>query len=110
MSKVQIRQGDIFFQEVDGLPTNESLEVKKDNVIAYGEVTGHSHTIVDAPNDLKKYVNKDGDIYLHSPSSPIKVDHQEHDMIELANNKFFNVFRQREYDPLAAEKERQVAD
>ena len=39
---MQARQGDIFFQTVGNLP--EKLKPHQNSILAYGEVTGHSHT------------------------------------------------------------------
>jgi len=37
------RQGDVIIRKVDNIPTN--LE-KNENILAYGEVTGHKHKII----------------------------------------------------------------
>jgi len=42
---MQYRQGDIFFKRVEKLPASKTK--KSDGIIAYGEVTGHSHRVVD---------------------------------------------------------------
>ena len=105
---MQARQGDIFFKSVNEVPT----KTKKydSNILAYGEVTGHSHKII-SPNisDMESVVDEKGDIYVRS-TSEITVGHDEHDCITLPKNEWICISRQREYDPLAAEKERKVAD
>ena len=55
-------------------------------------------------------VNENGDIYVLSEHEDIKIGHDEHDVITLPKNEWICVSRQREYDPLAVEKERKVAD
>ena len=105
---MQARQGDIFFQTVKKIPSN--TKDYKSNILAYGEVTGHSHKII-SPNisEMESVVDEKGDIYVRS-AKEITVGHDEHDCIVLPSNEWICVSRQREYDPLAAEKERKVAD
>lgn len=106
---MQARQGDIFFKTVKNVP--ENLKKKTDNILAYGEVTGHSHKIMSPSiSEMESFVDENGDIYVLSPNSEIRIGHDEHDVIVLPQNEWICVSRQREYDPLAAEKERKVAD
>lgn len=105
---MQARQGDIFFKSVKKVPT----KTKKydSNILAYGEVTGHSHKIISPSiSEMESVVDEKGDIYVRS-STEITVGHDEHDCINLPKNEWICITRQREYDPLAAEKERRVAD
>jgi len=44
MKTKTFRQGDILFIRVDKLPASKTK--KPDGIIAYGEVTGHSHRII----------------------------------------------------------------
>jgi hypothetical protein len=106
----QARQGDIFFTTVKKLPTK--TKKKNDNILAYGEVTGHSHQIVSpALSELEMVTDEvSGDIFVKSLREEIKVGHDEHTTITLPANEWVKVSRQREYDPLAAEKQRRVAD
>ena len=106
----QKRQGDIFFRVVDSLPKKPRSN-KSDNILAYGEVTGHSHKIIEpALSDLDMHTDENGDIYVRSQTQDIKIWHDEHDAIVMPANKWICISRQREYDPLAAERERRVAD
>lgn len=104
----QARQGDIFFKKVESPPKKGKKQLT--NILAYGEVTGHTHKVV-SPSISKcdSVVDENGDIYIKSKTE-IVVDHDEHGTITLEPNVWFCISRQREYDPLAAEKERQVAD
>lgn len=104
----QNRQGDIFFEEIDSLPKN--VKRKKDNILAYGEVTGHAHRITTSLDNVDSYIDENGDIYLQSNDGEIVVDHEEHGAITLPSGTMFRVSRQREYDPHAESKERIVAD
>lgn len=107
MAQFQARQGDIFFKVVKELP--KKLQKKTDAILAYGEVTGHSHQITTPISDCESYVDESGDIYVRS-QNPILVGHDEHNTITLPANEWICVTRQREYDPLAVEKQRRVAD
>lgn len=107
----QARQGDIFFKSVRKEQLPQNLKKKNDNILAYGEVTGHSHKIMSPSiSEMESFVDENGDIYVLSPNSDIRIGHDEHDVIVLPQNEWVCVSRQREYDPLAVEKERRVAD
>lgn len=105
----QARQGDIFFKSVSKLP--KGVKPYGKNILAYGEVTGHSHKIT-SPSiaDMESFVDENGDIYVRSAKEEIKVGHDEHTEIVVPANTWVCVSRQREYDPLAANRERLVAD
>jgi len=104
----QARQGDIFFQSVSKLPS-KGLKKKTDAILAYGEVTGHSHQITTPISDCESYVDESGDIYIRS-ANEIHVGHDEHNVITLPANEWVCVSRQREYDPLAENRQRRVLD
>ena len=106
----QARQGDIFFKVVDQLPQRE-MKKKSDNILAYGEVTGHSHQVISPSiSEMEMQVDTNGDIYVLSEHEDIKIGHDEHNVVTLPKGKWICISRQREYDPLAIEKERKVAD
>ena len=107
-NKDQARQGDIFFCKVDG-PPKKGRKIQTP-VLAYGEVTGHAHRIASPSiSQCESVVDENGDIFIKSQTE-IVVDHDEHGPVTLVPDTWFCVTRQREYDPLAAEKERRVAD
>lgn len=111
--RFQARQGDIFFKTIkkEDLPTN--LKKRENNILAYGEVTGHSHKIMSPSiSEMQSFVDENGDIYVLSEHEDIRIGHDEHDVIVLPKNEWVCVSRQREFDPLsvAKEKERLVAD
>ena len=109
MNKFQARQGDIFFESVTAPPAK--TKPYNSHILAYGEVTGHSHAIcessVASPRD--SVIDEKGNIYLRSEQD-IQIDHDEHGIVELPANEWICVSRQREYEPLAVEEERRVAD
>jgi len=106
----QSRQGDIFFKAVEK-PNLNKMKKKTDNILAYGEVTGHAH-VIDSHNisDYDSYVDEKGDIFILSTDKPIVVKHDEHNIITCPPNTWICVSRQREYDPASAERERKVQD
>lgn len=100
------RQGDVLLIEVDNLPNGESQEVKRDNgkvVLAYGEVTGHSHAIAEQDAHMVRFA--DGERYL-LVGEPVTVRHEEHTAIQLPPATY-KVVIQREYSP---EEIRRVVD
>lgn len=104
----QARQGDIFFRSC-GVPPVGAV-VKKDLVLAYGEVTGHSHKIISPSlSELEMVVDRNGDIFVRGEVE-ISVGHDEHNVVTLPRGEWICISRQREYDCLAVEKERLVAD
>lgn len=106
---MQARQGDIFFETVSKPPSKG--EKLGNNVLAYGEVTGHSHRVISpSMEQLDSVVDEQGDIYVRCLTGPITIGHDEHDQVELPAKEWCRITRQREYDPLAAERERRVAD
>lgn len=91
------RQGDIAIIAAE-IPTGEAKPIDRENgliILAYGEVTGHSHSIA-APIEVK-WIEVEGERYIDS-EHPLEVKHQEHDTITLPAGKF-RVIRQREYQP-----------
>lgn len=61
----QIRQGDIFLEEVEGMDIPEGLISKKEVCLAEGELTGHSHIltatqIYEWEVDGQRYVRVEG--------------------------------------------------
>ncbi len=95
------RQGDVLIVEAKRDMRNLKVQRSADNVLVYGEATGHAHRV-------------EGDaVIMETPSGKVidarekfRVVHEEHDTIEIPEG-FYRVVRQREYD----EKEiRYVAD
>jgi len=108
MKKFQARQGDIFFTVVAKPKNLHGMKIHDSRILAFGEVTGHSHALKEG-SAVQRYVNAGGDIYLFSEEET-SVGHDEHSDIKLPANKWIKVTRQREFDPLAANRQRTVAD
>lgn len=112
MKTSQIRQGDVYVRRTAKIPERcKSVALDQGRVIlAYGEVTGHAHAVVDAeletaipPAQLFEAPN--GERYL-LVDRPCALVHEEHGRIDLSPGSY-RVVRQREYSPEAI---RNVAD
>lgn len=79
---------------VEALPANAKKTHRQ--VLAEGEVTGHSHRIAE-PGSASLY-DCGGDLYLEVFDGGASVRHEEHRTIELQPG-LFRVWRQREYFP-----------
>lgn len=93
----EYRQGDVLLRRIAKVPHGAK---KKDNTIALGEVTGHSHQMVGAD-----VLIKDGVQYIIAQTKA-KLTHQEHGQIEVPEGEY-EVVRQKEYTPT---HERRVQD
>lgn len=101
----QMRQGDVFFEKVDKLPAK--LKKLNTNVIAYGEVTGHSHAIEVDAGDVTLVEDGEGNMYVCvKKGAKACVKHDEHGPIPLTEGNY-KVTIQREFDPV---KDRKVQD
>ena len=89
------RQGDVLILKVDRLP-EEVTEVPTDrgrNILAYGEVTGHSHALLE--KDCSLVETKNGERYLSVPiEAPLR--HEEHTTIVLPAGDY-RIIQQKEY-------------
>ena len=105
MKRQQVRQGDVFLRPTTAQPTVAAKPLDNGRVIlAYGEVTGHAHTVVDAEVDTAippaaLFEEADGTVLL-LVDRPCALTHQEHGTIMLAPGAY-RVTRQREYSPEA---------
>lgn len=110
MAPRMYRQGDVLIVEETDRPVVVWVELstKKDTskgekaVLALGEVTGHSHQIVD-PGVVAHSMRPDGLAEFLEVSIPAKVVHEEHSPIELPAG-LYRVVHQREYDPAVHER------
>lgn len=107
------RQGDVAIIKVDHLPLAAQSPIARDQgriVLAYGEVTGHAHAILEPETDVR--FMSDAQVtsrFLEVlAEGGVKLVHEEHDTIELPQGTY-KVVQQREYD-LASGSIRNVAD
>ena len=106
-NKMQIyRQGDVLVQRVKSVPSTAKAQspINGRVILAYGEVTGHHHSIEADAADWWK--SADTDDQFIDVKQPTQLVHQEHSAVALKLGKY-RVSRQREYSPAAI---RNVAD
>lgn len=97
---MQFRQGDVFIEAVDLVPA-EAEPVVPDGgqlILAYGEVTGHSHRIAAGPTVRLLAVPGLDDRFLEIGGDGAEVRHEEHAPIPLPPGRY-RVRIQREYVP-----------
>lgn len=95
------RQGDVMLV---ACKQPEAVLIRKDNVLAYGEVTGHKHQFL-APT-VEVYITATGQQYCYVPQEAI-LTHEEH-ASQTIQPAWYEVRVQRELDLL--QQIRQVAD
>lgn len=89
------RQGDVLILKIEDLP-GDLIDVKPDNkrnILAYGEVTGHSHALDVKESKLQETVK--GERFLTVPKQAL-LKHEEHDTIILPKG-FYRIIQQVEY-------------
>lgn len=91
------RHGDVLIQAVAALP--EGGVRRPGAVLAYGEVTGHSHRVETPENAELWWVEEvpKGSLYLRV-LAPTRIVHEEHRPIPLEPG-IYRVWQQREYVP-----------
>jgi hypothetical protein len=88
------RHGDVLIQTVGEVPAN--AQKLSTDVLAHGEVTGHSHRI-ESPEGVSLW--SAGEVlFLQVFEREARVVHEEHAPIELPVG-LYRVWRQREYTP-----------
>lgn len=94
----QLRQGDVFLERVTSIPKGAKAKSRDGGrvVLAYGEVTGHAHAIVE-PEAL--LYDLDGDMYLEADGT-VTLRHEEHAPVTI-DKGLWRVRQQSEYSPAA---------
>lgn len=104
MSNKLYRQGDVLLVPVASLP--EGLHKTKTVTAAFGEVTGHHHTIFEGAVGFATDKVSETCKFIQVVEDVATLKHQEHDPINLPQGNY-EVFIQTEYTPEAI---RNVAD
>lgn len=102
-----LRQGDVGLVRVDSIPKN-TVAVARDKgriILAYGEVTGHAHAILDTAAELVR--TADTNERFLKIMATCELQHEEHATITLPPGNY-RVIQQVEYVP--AELPRAVMD
>jgi hypothetical protein len=98
------RQGDVLLKAIPALPAGERTK-RENGVLAYGEVTGHSHAVAD--HAAAEVYELDGGLFLSvTDEGGVSIVHEEHEAITVPKGDYA-VTIQREYSPLEI---RNVAD
>jgi hypothetical protein len=102
------RQGDVLIVATDSIPKSVEPVVRdKDRVVlAYGEVTGHAHAILDKRASLFRDPKLAKIFMLVGGDGPVALTHEEHSTVNIPPGKY-EIRHQREYSPEAI---RRVAD
>lgn len=104
---LQLRQGDVFLEEVAELPGG-AINVKSTDgrhILAWGEATGHAHVVADPGVELYEVA---GERFL-VVREPATLRHEEHNLLALPLATF-RITLQREYDPAERRRARLVLD
>lgn len=88
------RHGDVMVGSVDKIPAG--AKKRKNVILAYGEVTGHTHRI-ENPEHAEMFEHE-GLLYLRIIAPVARLVHEEHNTIELPQG-VYKVWQQREYTP-----------
>lgn len=91
------RHGDILIKEIKELPKN--LKEQDNGVLAYGEVTGHSHEL--EGGKYRVLVDDSNKKFLEIMEATM-LRHQEHKTITIAPAKY-EIIIEKEYDPFSEE-------
>lgn len=107
-----IRQGDILIVRTDEIPATAQPIPTEDgrHILAHGEVTGHHHSILEAPSGTTALLaTPNQEMYLLIKEGDALLEHQEHaaHVIPAGN---YRVIRQREFDETQQQQWRRVAD
>lgn len=102
MSKMW-RQGDVLIRAISSLPATKAT-IRKNGVLAYGEVTGHAHKVEDLTQ--AEVLEVGNDLYLRVSEDGVRIVHDEHSPITLPAGNY-EVVVQQEYTPSEV---RNVAD
>ena len=91
-----VRQGDVLLVAVEAIP-DDAVEQPRDEsrrvVLAYGEVTGHAHSLHEPGVSMLCAANQEVFLRVVEPSNLV---HEEHDRIAIPPG-LYRVVRQREW-------------
>lgn len=100
------RQGDLAITPITKLPDN--LKETKNSVLAYGEITGHKHQLLERIEGQFRVFQDEKDNTILDINQPTDLVHEEHKTITIEKG-FYIIRREREYD-YVGEQLNQVQD
>jgi hypothetical protein len=97
-----IRQGDVMFLPVAALPVGDRKK-RDSGTVAYGEVTGHHHSLLTEDLTRAEVFEIGGGLFVHVSDDGVRIEgatftHQEHLPVTLPPGDY-EVRIQREYAP-----------
>lgn len=97
-----MRQGDVLFTRINRLPKGEAKK-RANGTVAYGEATGHSHTLAVEDREIAEVYEIGDGLFVHVSESGVRLEgatfvHEEHGPIILAPGNYA-VTIQKEYSP-----------
>jgi hypothetical protein len=98
----QYRHGDVLLECIEALP--EGAKKEEGAIIAYGEVTGHSHRFAE-PEAVELFKGLDDLTYVRV-LKPTALIHEEHEVLAFQPG-VYRYWQQREYTPQSI---RRIAD
>ena len=105
---MQLFQGDVGLIKTDKVPKLDFKPLPKEGlIVAWGEVTGHNHTIVAEREAIVEMAQDANGTYIKVLKGQAQIKHQEHKPQVLTPGIWF-VANQHEYDEI--EQLRQVRD
>jgi len=78
MNNNQKQQGDVWLERVESIPSGAKA-IKRDGILAYGEVTGHKHQLEDTNIKIHEL---DGKFYIQVEKEVV-LNHEEHKPITI---------------------------
>jgi hypothetical protein len=99
------RQGDVLFTRIPKLPKGERKK-RGNATVAYGEVTGHSHSLALEDREVAEVLEIGDGLFVHVTHSGVRIEggatfvHEEHAPVTLPPGEY-EVTIQREYSPSA---------
>lgn len=105
----KIQQGDVVMKAISEFPKGERVldDQMRSKILAYGEVTGHAHRLMDA-EDMRVETFRILNVIYMNVKRTTMLTHEEHKEIELPPGKY-EIGIVRETDHMAGVT-RQVAD
>lgn len=94
--KQSYRHGDVDIIAISKPSNLKEVEFTGEYVLAYGEVTGHTHRLVAIKDAVKMYKNEQGELILEVLGEAM-LKHEEHKQIDLTPG-WYKVGNEREYD------------
>lgn len=98
------RHGDVLLKPISSIPSSAKEKERKDELtIAFGEATGHHHTLYGAPVGLFEF---DENRYLQIKEQ-VELKHQEHKTLQIEPG-CYEIIIEREYDPFEEQLKRVI--